>query len=100
MTKTQMVIDEMHRGNTNVIVASIFDQTPIVVLNAIMAGTKIGIRESAFVDGIKSAEKSDAVLLGVPLSKLATAALHLLGEREYTGDDSAVIAMINSKFAF
>lgn len=99
MTKTQMLIDEMHNGNTNVIIENISNQTPIIILNAIMAGTKFGIKTPAFLDGVTAAEKSDAVLLGIPLSKFATASLHLLKQKEYKGSDSTIVSMIESKFA-
>lgn len=98
MTKTQMIIDEMHQGKVAVIIENISAKTPILVLNAIMAGTKMGITETAFIDGVKLAEKRDTMLLGIPISKFATASLHLLGIEEYTGDDPVIISMIESRF--
>lgn len=99
MTKTQMLIDEMHKGNAEVIIENISSSTSILTLNAIMAGTKFGLRSPTFLDGVVLAEESDVVLLGVPLKSVAAASLHLLGKKEYTGNDPSVISLINSKFA-
>lgn len=99
MTKTQMLIDEMHKGNAKIITENIVSSTPIIVLNAIMAGTKMGIKSPAFLNGVAAAEESSVVLLGIPLRNFATASLHLLGKKEYTGEDPSIISIINSRFA-
>lgn len=96
--KMQMLIDEMHSGNQRVIVESINHKMPIVVMNAIIAGTRHEIRTAAFLEGVAAAAKSDTVMLGIPLSKVATASLHLLGQREYDGSDRVIIELIESGF--
>lgn len=96
MTNTQKLIDRMHAGEIPVIIENIQAKTPILVLNAIMAGVKKGLRDAAFIDGVLKAEESDVVLLGLPIKKAATAALHLLGQRRYTGKDSVIVSLIES----
>ena len=93
-----MLIDEMHNGNRELIIENISSQIPMLVLNAIVAGTKLAIQTPAFLDGLKAAEKSEVVLLGIPLSNFATAALHLLGRRKYEGNDPIIVSMIKSRF--
>lgn len=96
MTDTQKLIDQMHAGDISVIVDNIQEKTPILVLNAIMAGVKIELRNKAFIDGLLKAEKNDVALLGLPIQKAATAALHLLGQRKYNGKDPVIISLIES----
>lgn len=97
MTNTQKLIDRMHAGEIPMILENIQARTPILVLNAMMAGVKMGVKDPAFIEGIKKAEKSDVVLLGLPIKKVATAALHLLGQCEYSGEDPVIAALIESK---
>jgi len=97
MTKAQMRIDDMHKGNVDAIVSGISSPVPIVVLNAILAGTQHHLLNAAFVEGVKRASESDETLLGVPLKSFAAASLHLLGEKKYSGKDSAILTMIDSK---
>ena len=98
MKETQKMIDRMHAGNTEEILRNISAQTPILVLNAIMAGIKHGLKESSFIEGIRKAEENEAVLLGVPVCKVATAALHPLNVKLYTGTDQLILELIESKF--
>ena len=98
MKETQRLIDEMHGGNAEIILSNISAKTPILVLNAIMAGIKHGLKESSFIEGIRKAEENEAVLLGVPVCKVATAALHLLNAKPYTGTDRQILELIESKF--
>ena len=81
-----------------IILSNISAKTPILVLNAIMAGIKTGMKEPAFIEGIRKAEGNDAVLLCVPVCKVATAALHLLNAKPYTGTDRQILELIESKF--
>ena len=98
MKKIQKLIDQMHAGNTNTIINNIFSDIPIIVMNAIMAGTKVGLTDPLFLEGVRNAEKNDAVLLGVPISKVATASLHLLTDKKYSGDDIFIRKLIESEF--
>lgn len=97
MTKVQTRIDDMHNGNINAITNGISSRVPIVALNAILAGTQRNLHDPVFVEGVKQAEESNEILLGIPLKSFATASLHLLGEKKYAGDDKLIIAMIDTK---
>lgn len=96
MTDTQKLIDQMHTGDISAILDNIQAKTPILVLNAIMAGVKIGLKDSTFIEGVLKAEENDVVLLGLPVKKVATAALHLIGQRKYTGKDPVIVALIEA----
>lgn len=97
MESVQKLIDEMHSGNTDVIINNISAEVPFVVLHAIMAGTKLGLKESTFIEGVRSAEKNENVLLGLPVSKVAVASLHLLNDKKYSGSDAVIKQLIESK---
>ena len=98
MKETQKLIDEMHAGNTEEILRNISANVPILVLNAMMAGIRYGVKEASFIEGVRKAEENEAVLLGVPVCKVATAALHLLNVKPYTGTDQLIMELIESKF--
>ena len=98
MEDIQKLIDEMHSGNTDAIIKNISAEVPFFVLHAIMAGTKNGLKDAAFIEGVRMAEANDAVLLGIPVSKIATASLHLLNEKKYNGSDAVIKQLIESKF--
>lgn len=98
MEKVQKTIDEMHAGNTAAIINNISADVPFIVLHAIMAGTKLGLKEPTFIEGVRSAEENENVLLGLPISKVATASLHLLNDKKYNGSDAVIKELIESKF--
>lgn len=98
MTDTQLRINAMHRGDTETILACVSAPTAILVLNAIMAGTKFQVTDVNFIKRVQAAEKSDEVLLGIPLRSFASAALHLLRKKQYTGDDPVIKEMIETRF--
>ena len=97
MTKVQTRIDDMHKGNIKAITNGVSSRVPIVALNAILTGTQRNLHDPVFIEGVKQAEESNEILLGIPLKSLATASLHLLGEKKYVGDDKLIITMIDSK---
>jgi len=97
MTKVQTKIDAMHKGNVDAIMNGISSRVPIVALNAILAGTQRNLHDPVFIEGVKQAEESNEILLGIPLKAFATASLHLLGEKKYVGKDTIIITMIDTK---
>lgn len=97
MTKVQTRIDDMHKGNINAITNGISSRVPIVALNAILAGTQRNLHDPVFIEGVKQAENSSEILLGIPLKAFAAASLHLLGEKKYEGKDALIITMIDTK---
>ena len=97
MSEIQNMINTMHKGNIEAITKGVASRVPIVALNAIMAGTQHNLHDPVFIEGVKQAEESNEVLLGIPLKAFATASLHLLGEKKYAGKDTIIIAMIDTK---
>lgn len=97
MTKVQMKINDMHNGNIDAIMNGISSPVPIVVLNAILAGTQRNLHNAAFVDGVKKASQNNETILGIPIKAFAAASLHLLDEEKYSGKDTVILTMINSK---
>lgn len=94
----QLVINKMYAGDTEAIISCVDSEKSILVMNALMAGTKMMVRDERFLSGVKKAKKSEVVLLGIPLKKVAVAAEHLLGIQEYMGNDKVILAMISSEF--
>lgn len=94
----QTLIDRMYSGDKNAIISGIMSERPILVMNAVMAGTKLGVRDTRFLIGLKKAGENDEVLLGIHLRKVAIAAEHLLGIKKYNGDDRTILLMIESEF--
>lgn len=97
MSEIQNMINTMHKGNIEAITKGVASRVPIVALNAIMAGTQRNLHDPVFIEGVKQAEKSNEILLGIPLKAFATASLHLLGEKKYVGNDAIIITMIDTK---
>lgn len=96
--KNQVIIDRMYAGDREAIISGIDAESPILVMNSIMAGVKMRIRDIRFMNGLKKAEERKEILLGISLSKAAVAAEHLLGIRKYEGDDQMILSMIASEF--
>jgi len=97
MSEIQNMINTMHKGNIEAITKGVASRVPIVALNAIVAGTNYKVRDNAFIEGVWKATESDESVLGVPLNAFAAASLHLLGEKKYSGKDTIIIAMIDTK---
>lgn len=98
MAQVQKMIDAMHNGNVEMITQCIKSQTPVLAVNAIIAGGRIGLHDVEYINGLKVAEKSTETLLGIPIQKLAVAALHLSGEKKYDGNDKQIKNLIKTKF--
>ena len=98
MTNIQQMIDGMYKGNTKLIEECVSSDSHILVLNSILAGTKIELMSKEFINGIQVATENEGILLGVPLKSVAKAALHLLGQRSYDGDDRLILMMIENGF--
>lgn len=98
MTNTQKMIDAMHKGDAEIIRNCITSKSPILLINAIMAGTKRKLHDDTFIKGVRDAEDSTEVLMGYPIKKAATASLHLLGVRKYSGNDEMIKTMIADAF--
>ena len=100
MSDIQFNIDKMHDGSIETIMQGISSDTPIELLNSIIAGTKLRIKEKSFVDGVEKATKSEVALMGIPLKEFAVASLEILGIRRYLGENERIKAMIQCEFNF
>lgn len=98
MNQTQILINKMHNGDTEAILLGVSSDNDFVVTNAILAGTKQGIKEKKFIEGVSKAQNSKVVLLGFPLASIAIASEHFLEEKKYFGDDEIVKSLIESNF--
>ena len=95
------LFDEMNNRNHDVIIRGVNDKTPIVNYKAILSGTREGMKDRAFIKGLKRLKKSEIILLGgVKLSDFAIAALDLLNIEKYVGEDEHIKKYISSNFDF
>ena len=99
MTDIRLQIDAMHNGSVAAIVKGVSSSVPLVVMNAILAGTEQDLHDTAFIDGVRRAGESSAILLNIPLRSVAAASLHLLGAEQYRGQDSMIWSMIHNRLS-
>lgn len=98
---TQEIINKMSSGNFEAILYGAHSNIPILNLNAIIFGTKYLLKDTDFINIIKSSFlNSNITFFGVEIKKIATASLHLLGVKKYTGEDHFIKELIDSKFNF
>lgn len=100
MSDIQAEIDKMHNGSIESIMKGISSDIPIVILNAIIAGTRLELKNIVFTEGINKTKRSAEVLLGVPIRNFAIASLDVLGIEKYLGDDIRIKELIDCKFRF
>ncbi len=101
MANIQLQIDAMYKGDKETIIEGISSKTQIVVANAVIAGAQQSIKEPKFIAELKNlVNDTEIVLMGIPVSSIATAALDILDIIKYEGDDEYIQSLINSKLAF
>jgi len=88
----------MHSGNVPAIIEGINSGNNYLMMNAVLSGAKHKIKDTAFMDGLKKARDSEAVLLGFPLKSVAEAAYIFLTSGEYTGEDAGIKTLIANEF--
>lgn len=99
MNEVQAKIDCIISGNEEEIISGVFSDRPIIVVNAIMAGTRRRITDSKFIERLKEiSSDSTEKVMGLPVSKFATAALYILNEEQYDGNDKVVEKIVRSRF--
>ena len=86
----------MYNGDVSAILDGIYSDSPILVLNAILAGTRMELRSDVFVYGVEQATNNDSTLLNLSISQCAHASLDILGIRKYTGEDNNILALISA----
>lgn len=67
---------------------------PILVMQAILLGIEKKITDKSFIQEIKKYKDDETQLLNVPLGYVATAALDVLEEEAYSGDNEYILNMI------
>lgn len=98
MNGIQTMVDEMYKGNIEAILSGILSDNDYVLMNAILAGTKQGLKERKFIEGVSNAQNSKTVLPGFPLASVAVASRHFLEGKKYTGGDAMVKLLLDNKF--
>ena len=98
MQTMQQKINEMYSGNTEAIIAGVHSQNDYILMNAILCGAKMEIKDDDFVAGVEKARTNEIVLLGFPLKSVAEAAYHFLTDRKYNGNDHIAETLIRNKF--
>ena len=98
MSDIQKVINRMHDGYEDAIIAGVWSSAPIVVINAIIAGAKHEVKDVSFLNGVVKAEEREDVFMGIQMKSVAAAALDVLGAKKYAGDDKQTLGFILNKF--
>lgn len=99
MNEVQTQIDRMISGNEDEILSGILSDRPIVLVNAIMSGARHRIADPKFVEALKQISSSSTEkVMGLPLSKVAAAALCILKNEQYDGEDKVIDNLVRSRF--
>ena len=97
MNEIQNEIKMMYNGNKKKIVKNIKSENKIILVNAIIAGTQYQIKDSEFIEGLKTLTIKDDSVLHIPISSIAIASLDILDEVKYYGDDDYIIKLIREQ---
>ena len=100
MDTIQTQIDQMHEGDLGQIIAGIHSSNDLLVMNAIFAGANQRITDEDYIAGLRKALDNSVCLMDIPISSIATAALHVLKVQKYTGHDPRILQLISSEFEF
>lgn len=100
MSEEQRIIDEMYSGNILTIKSNITSDIPNLVMNSIIAGIKFNIQDNDYIEGIKKACSNKTILMGICLGSVAKAALCILTNSQYNGNDSIIKSLIDNHFEF
>ena len=101
MSDLKYIIDTMYKGDRETLLKGISSKVQIIVANAVIAGTQQGLTDTVFVDELKKlVSNTEIILMGIPISNIAVAALDILGIIKYDGDDEYIQNLIISKLAF
>lgn len=91
-------VDSMYNGNIESILSGISSSNDYLIMNAILCGAKLKLKDKGFIAGVEKARSNEAVLLGFPLKSIAEAAIHFITEKEYKGSDDLVKTLIKNEF--
>lgn len=100
MKEEQQAIDNMYKGDIEAIKENITSDVPILVMNAIISGVKIGLKDEKYIEKFEMNRLNKSVLMGVCLGSVAQAAVCILTGKPYLGNDSSIKSLIKSNFEF
>lgn len=100
MSDVQSNINNMHNGSTVAIINGISSRSSIEVLNAIVAGTRLKLKDKMFVKSLEKAKDNEESLMGIPIKEFAIASLDILNIQKYSGDSDRVREMIQCELKF
>jgi len=94
------VIDLMMSENIEAIIYGAKSDISILNYTAVKFGTKYRITAPEYINQLRILKDNHTEHFGVPISKMAVAALDVLEVEKYSGDDSLIIRLIDSAFDF
>lgn len=100
MKEEQQAIDSMYNGDIAIIKECITSTIPNLVMNSIIAGVKIGLKDKEYIEKLKTNCSNKTVLMGVCLGDVAEAAFCILTNKPYLGNNLTIKSLINSNFDF
>ncbi len=89
-------IKSMYDGDYEAIIAGIQSETPILVMNAIIAGVQHNVQDKKYVEGLRKEKENDIELLNVQIKDVAIAGLDILGIEKYMGNDVRIKKYIST----
>lgn len=100
MSEIQFNVDNMYDGSTVAILNGISSMSSVEVLNAIVAGTRLKLKDKEFIKGLEKAGNNEEALMGIPIKEFAMAALDILNIEKYSGNSVRVREMIQCGLKF
>ena len=92
------VVQEMYQGNKEVILESLRSESIFLNMNAIICCAQKKLSAKEFIDALVSLKDVDIALLGYRISDAATAALYLVNNEPYEGENEVVKKLVDSNF--
>ncbi len=92
------IIERMYGGDIEAIISNVFSKNEYLVMNAILSGTQNKVLNVEFLEGVKKAQNSETVLMGIPLKSVAEASIHVLIGKKYEGNDDFIKNLILNNF--
>lgn len=91
-------VERMYAGDVNAILDGFINGGTFNVVNAIICSAKHRVSNNAVVTQIEKHRQNDTLVMGLPISAFANAALEVIGTQKYTGDDTFTLKLISSGF--
>ena len=98
MQTLQNKVDSMYSGNIEAILSAVSSSNDYLIMNAILCGAKLKLKDKGFIAGVEKARNNEAILLGFPLKSIAEAAFHFIKGTKYEGNEDLVKTLIKNEF--